>query len=82
MGTMLTGKPPIATMHLYRYRGAPAVHSWSKYQATVKEWSLCGIRQSKAEQPPRATEDADRVNCPYCRRLMQPVARRGGQAAA
>lgn len=73
---MKTDKPPIATTHLYR--GAPAVRGWSKYQATVKEWTLCGIRRRPNPRTKRltaATEDTPAVNCPFCRQLMQPGAR-------
>ena len=70
---MKADKPPIATTHLYR--GAPAVRSWSKYQATVKEWSLCGIHHKGRKSDLRATEDPARVNCPYCRQLIEPGAR-------
>jgi len=30
-----------AEMHLYR--GAPAVRGWSRYQQTMRDWTLCGI---------------------------------------
>lgn len=56
----------VAVVHLYR--GAPAVRSWSKYQTTVKGWTLCGIRQGTGKAP--ATEYSAQVNCPYCLKLM------------
>jgi hypothetical protein len=63
------------TTHLYR--GAPSVRGWSKYQATVEGWTLCGIKRKKAgsgrTSGEQCTEDASLVNCPYCRQLMRPT---------
>jgi hypothetical protein len=65
------------TMHLYR--GAPAVRSWSKYQETVEDWTLCGIRRQKRRDgllhPRQCTENAFQVSCPYCLDLMRPSAK-------
>ena len=30
---------------VHLFRGAPSVRSWSKYQKTAEEWTLCGIRR-------------------------------------
>ena len=62
-------------MKIHLFRGAPAVRSWSKYQETVEEWTLCGInRRSRGKgltTGRHATEDASRVSCPYCLHLMR-----------
>jgi len=65
---------PSKQTHLYR--GAPCVRSWSKYQTTVKLWSLCGIydRNHKVEVQLQATEDPREVDCEQCVRLMHPGA--------
>jgi hypothetical protein len=47
------------------YRGARCVRSWSKYQKTVNEWSLCG-----SKGPLHATEDPGQVDCLHCHELM------------
>lgn len=66
-----------AAVHLYR--GAPAVRSWSKYQQTVKDWTLCGIDRRLASGPSRershCVEDASLVTCQHCLELMRPSAR-------
>lgn len=55
------------TVHLFR--GAPPVRSWSKYQTTVHDWTLCGINRRSAEEPNRGRahciEEAERVSCPH-----------------
>jgi hypothetical protein len=59
-------------------RGAPCVRSWSKYQKTVKEWTLCGIRRvARGSDKTRvaSTEVPGAVSCPYCLDLMRPSAR-------
>lgn len=67
---------PEARVHLLR--GAPAVRSWSKYQKTEPEWTLCGIKRQLASGPGRkraeSTEDGSLVTCPYCLDLMRPRA--------
>jgi hypothetical protein len=67
--TKIEHKP---TIHLYR--GAPCVRSWSKYQSTVKQWSLCGVydTRSRREGALYATEDPKKVDCPRCAELMHP----------
>ena len=68
-------KPKAKIMHLYR--GAPSVRSWSKYQETVEDWTLCGINRRLAEGPNRhragCTDDASLVSCHYCLVLMKPA---------
>ena len=64
-------KQPEPAVHLYR--GAPIIRSWSKYQQTVKEWALCGVRAPRKGdiRDLRATEDAGVVSCTFCIQLMQ-----------
>lgn len=60
------------------YRGAPIVRSWSKYQATVKDWTLCGVRRTAnraTRELAECTEDALLVDCQHCLQLMQPSAK-------
>jgi hypothetical protein len=65
------------TVHLFR--GAPCVRSWSKYQQTVEQWTLCGIqRKSPGKGHGKAggcVAEASRVTCPYCLQLMAPSPR-------
>jgi hypothetical protein len=67
---------PRDKVHLYR--GAPPVRSWSKYQTTVEEWTLCGVHRKLASGPGRrragCVEDASLVTCPHCLELMRPRA--------
>lgn len=63
------------TAHLLR--GSPCVRSWSRYQQTVPNWTLCGIdrrlgSKNRAREP--VTEDAAEVTCRYCRILMRTTA--------
>ena len=63
----------VEAIHLLR--GAPPVRSWSKYQTTIEDWTLCGIRRKPSgygggELAP-ATEDATEVTCRFCAMLMQ-----------
>jgi hypothetical protein len=61
-------------MHLFR--GAPSVRGWSKYQETVQEWTLCGIRRIARGDDKRrvaTTEDPSVVSCPFCQDLMKPT---------
>lgn len=58
------------------FRGAEPVRSWSKYQETVKDWTLCGIRRKGGSLDVESTEHASLVSCPYCRQLMGPSAKK------
>lgn len=68
--------PPPREKQTHLFRGAPSVRSWSKYQKTVEEWTLCGINRRLAAGPSReraeCTEDASLVSCAYCLVLMRP----------
>ena len=62
------------TRVVHLYRGAPVVRSWSKYQTTVRNRTLCGIpiktRRNQAETDTSASDDVTGVNCPYCHQLL------------
>jgi len=72
-----------SVVHLFR--GAVCVRSWSKYQKTVKDWTLCGIDRQLACGPTReraqCTEDPSRVSCRHCADLMSATAQPRAQAA-
>ena len=75
--TLGTRRPPPANENerIHLFRGAPSVRDWSKYQQTVKGWTLCGIRRPPGideKSWPQSTEDPSLVSCPYCHQLMQP----------
>lgn len=53
---------------VHLYRGAPCVRSWSKYKATDRAWSLCGIPNHKTRAFD-GTEDGLLVTCEFCRDL-------------
>ena len=60
---------------IHLLRGAPSVRSWSKYQTTDPNWTLCGIRRRGGKGRilcAESTEKAQLVNCPYCHVLMAP----------
>jgi hypothetical protein len=61
--------PPHTEAAVHLYRGAPPARSWSRYQKTIREWSLCGI-QSPASP---CVEDAAKLTCRYCRQLLAPA---------
>jgi len=64
-----------AVTHLYR--GAAAVRDWSRYQKTITEWTLCGIRRNASgEGFAIATEDHTLVTCRYCRQLLGATQRK------
>jgi hypothetical protein len=73
-----------SVVHLFR--GAPGVRSWSKYQATVEDWTLCGIDRRLTARPGReaasCVEDPSLVSCPYCLDLMAATARKPVKAAS
>jgi hypothetical protein len=58
-----------AEMHLYR--GAPAVRGWSRYQQTMRDWTLCGISPTGPYAP--ASENAADVTCAHCLQLLAPA---------
>jgi hypothetical protein len=64
--------PEEKTVHLFR--GALCVHSWSKYQATVEDWTLCGINRRVVNGPGReradCVEEPSQVSCRHCLDLM------------
>lgn len=69
---------PAETGRTHLFRGAPCVRSWSKYQETVQEWTLCGIRRKAVAGEKTgvgATEDPGKVLCPHCLELMKPTKR-------
>lgn len=68
-------------MPVHLFRGAPCVRSWSKHQATVEGWTLCGIPRKNPARPVQATEEVSGVSCPYCLDLMGAAAQRSAQAA-
>jgi hypothetical protein len=37
---------------VHLFRGPPGVRSWSKYQATVEGWTLCGINRRVGRRAP------------------------------
>jgi hypothetical protein len=55
---------------VHLYSGAPPVRSWSKYQNTIREWTLCGVHRQLGGtgrgQPAQCTESAAAMSCPYC----------------
>jgi hypothetical protein len=60
---------------VHLYRGAPAVRHWSTHQATIEDWTLCGIRRELRRLdrvPTIATGEASQVTCEYCLDLMGP----------
>jgi hypothetical protein len=59
---------------IHLFRGAPPVRSWSKYQATVKAWTLCGIARKGGSKDTECTEEPALVSCPHCLTLMRPAA--------
>lgn len=70
-GKLWTGDKSAGQIH--RYRGAPAVRSWSKYQQTDKGISPCSAPLRKDSRGRFvATEDPAKVSCPYCVELMHP----------
>ncbi len=70
--------PPV---HLAR--GAPCVRSWSRYQETDPQWSLCGVYRSIRIAGVRTVTDfvaePSQVLCPFCLDLMQPRAQGGAK---
>jgi hypothetical protein len=72
--------------NVHLFRGAPMVRSWSKYKATVPEWTLCGIRRKIDGRGnlAEATENPAVVSCPFCLDLAELVTerRRGGMQMA
>lgn len=59
---------------VHLYRGAPAVRSWSKYQHTIDDWTLCGIKRKLrglGRGVTECTEEAGAVSCPFCLLVMQ-----------
>ena len=36
---------PAVKSIVHLFRGAPCVRSWSKYQSTIENWTLCGIER-------------------------------------
>ena len=64
-------RSPSPDIHLLR--GAPPVRPWSKYQRTVPEWTLCGIRRflkrRKIPNAPHVTEIASEATCRFCKIL-------------
>lgn len=69
---------------VHLFRGALSVRSWSKYQETVEEWTLCGINRQIGRGAKReragCTEDPSQVSCPYCLVLMRPSAKSAAEA--
>ena len=64
------GEHPPPPVHLLR--GSPVVRSWSKYQRTVPEWTLCGSRtQLDAPSPSPYTTQPNQVTCLFCQQLMR-----------
>ena len=64
---------------IHLFRGAPAVRSWSKYQAISEEWTLCGVHRvpnGRTGKPAAATEEPGTVSCLNCLGLMRSRARR------
>jgi hypothetical protein len=66
--------PQAPVIHLYR--GAPAVRAWSKYQVTVKAWTLCGIdrhitQRDAGKSRNECVEDPALVTCRFCRVLIR-----------
>jgi hypothetical protein len=72
-----------SVVHLFR--GASCVRSWSKYQETVKGWTLCGIdRQLGAggqRERAHCVEDPSQTTCIHCLDLMVPTVQRRAKAA-
>lgn len=63
---------PAGPPKIHLFRGAPAVRDWSKHQATVQEWTLCGVDRTDGKSGRPCVEDAAEVTCPYCLDLMRP----------
>jgi hypothetical protein len=73
-----------ALLHLFR--GAPCVRSWSTYQTTVEEWTLCGVHRSiharsQLDKLAQSVEDPSLVSCPQCLQLMRPSFKSASQGA-
>jgi hypothetical protein len=62
---------------VHLYRGAPPVRSWSRYQTTVKGFTLCGVNRGKpsrqARDAARCIETDEGVSCSHCLSLMRPA---------
>jgi hypothetical protein len=67
---------------IHLFRGAPPVREWSKYQATVTGWTLCGIARKATSKLAEATEDPSLVSCTHCLDLMRSSVKAPRGAAA